>query len=238
MSNFEDSHSSLEAASKNRAQKSRFGGSGTAGFKDIGLDQHKNTVKKIDAPENGFDKIEIGLAWNNVIITQPEGLINKMLAKKKRTGVDLDLGCLYQLKNDTRGCLQGFGELFGNYNNPPFIHHSGDEKTGDKEGHDEILEINGKKWSEIERIVIYTYIYEGPQLWADIEPEIELNIAGIEKMTYDIRAYKENIPMYGFVLLENIDGDIKLTDVSEYFAGHAELSRAFGFGIRWEDGEK
>ena len=38
--------------------------------------------------------------------------------------------------------------------------------------------------------------------------------------------------------IENIRNGMKLTNHSEYFPGHAEMDRAFGYGLEWDDGEK
>lgn len=238
MSDNESSANSLRSASENKAASSKHG-RGAAGFKQ--KRHHQSDVSRtLEKPEEGFGKVSVGLGWHNTVFVQPEGMFNNLFGskKKKQVGVDLDLGCLYQLKDDTRGCLQGFGELYGSYDQPPFIHHSGDERTGDTEGHDERLEINGAKWDEIERLVIYTYIYEGPQQWADIQPEIEMMLPGDETIKYRLDTYQDSLPLYCFLLLENKDGDMRIHDVAEYFSGHAELSRAFGFGLRWEEGEK
>jgi tellurite resistance protein TerA len=38
--------------------------------------------------------------------------------------------------------------------------------------------------------------------------------------------------------VENVRNGIKLTNHTEYFPGHAEMDRAFAFGLSWSDGEK
>lgn len=38
--------------------------------------------------------------------------------------------------------------------------------------------------------------------------------------------------------LENVRNGIKLSHYTEYYPGHAEMDRAFGYGLQWDDGEK
>jgi tellurite resistance protein TerA len=108
------------------------------------------------------------------IEVQDAGLIGKILKKVTKKGIDIDLGCLYELHDGSRGCLQAFGEMFGNYDNAPYISLSGDERTGNKEGDDEAMHINGKKWPDIKRLLVYVYIYSGEANWDVIKPQVHI----------------------------------------------------------------
>ncbi len=102
---------------------------------------------------DGFESMMIGVAWDN-IRTENSGIFGKWFKKVTKVGVDLDIGCLYEMNDGTRGSIQAFGEKFGDFNEAPYISLSGDERTGDAEGHDEYMLVNGKKWSEIKRMLI------------------------------------------------------------------------------------
>jgi tellurite resistance protein TerA len=55
--------------------------------------------------------------------------------------------------------VQPLGNRFGRFEIKPFIQLDGDDRTGSSvqgENH-----INGNQWDQIERIVIYAYIYQG-----------------------------------------------------------------------------
>ncbi|MAS86638.1 MAG: Tellurium resistance protein TerA [Micavibrio sp.] len=238
------SASSIKAASKSKAKKSSHGGAGAAGHVQDGMDTElnaimgKSTQQIIPIDVVHGSTIEIGLSWNNTVTIREEGLLNKIFKKMRQEGVDLDLGCLYELNGDRRGCLQAFGELFGAFGEPPYIHHGGDERTGDTEGFDEVMRVNGARWSEINRILVYCYIYKGPHMWEDIYPEVTLSVPGVQDTKFHLSAYRDDLPVCALATLENVDGNIRLSPHAEYFHDHASMDRAFGYGLRWEDGKK
>ena len=249
-----DSGSALEQATKSRAEFSGHGDAlGAKGHYDIDdAEAHNDDVLVdksgesafVEKPENGvFPDVTITLSWDRVEMEKEKtGFFSKLLGGKKTEVVhepaDLDLGCLYELQDGSRGCLQAFGDLFGSKDEPPFIYHTGDERTGDTEGIDEKMVINGAKWDKIKRVLFYMYIYQGAPDWRTVLPEIEIDIPGEQDLKMSPHAKKPELVMCAVGMVENIDGDLKLTNFSEYFPGHAEMDRAYGFGLEWEDGEK
>ncbi len=191
----------------------------------------------ISSPNDGFESIMVGVAWDN-IKTQNSGLFGRWFKKVAKVGVDLDIGCLYELQDGTRGSIQAFGEKFGDFNDPPYISLSGDERTGDAEGHDEYLLINGHKWNEIKRILVYIYIYKGAPTWSEIRPQIVIDVPGENDLYVTLNAHDDKLSLCAVGELQNIRGGIKLTNTTEYFPGHQEMDRAFGYGLEWADGQK
>jgi len=152
------SNNSMMEATRSRASFSGHSGSlGASGYRVAAnnadncefLNEPGQNIA-INCGDNGFEDILIGVEWDNTNV-QKSGFFGKLLKKATKTGVDLDIGCLYEMNDGTRGALQAFGEKFGNFDKPPFISLSGDERTGDAEGHDEYLLVNGAKWNEIKR---------------------------------------------------------------------------------------
>jgi tellurite resistance protein TerA len=167
-----------------------------------------------------------------------ETAIKKFYTRKTSNGVDLDIGCLYELKNGKKGAIQAFGEMFGNHDEEPYIALSGDERTGETEGEDEVIRVNGKKWDEFKRIVIYVYIYGGADNWNEIQPQVQVRVPGERPLVVSLSAKRDEFDLCAVAGLENVRRGIKMTNFLEYFPGHAAMDRAFGFGLKWEDGEK
>lgn len=248
------SASSLEEATRSRADFSGHGDSlGAAGHYDLDdAEAHTDDVLVdasgesafIEKPDEGhFPNISITLSWDRIEVEKEnKGFFAKLLGKKETEVIeepaDLDLGCLYELKNGERGCLQAFGEMFGSLEEAPFIYHTGDERTGDTEGIDEQMIINGAKWDEIQRVLIYMYIYQGAPDWRTVLPEIMVDVPGAQDLKMSPHAKKPELVMCAVGMVENEDGNLRLKNFSEYFPGHAEMDRAYGFGLEWEDGEK
>jgi tellurite resistance protein TerA len=165
-------------------------------------------------------------------------LIGKILKKVTKVGVDLDLGCLYELQDGTRGAIQAFGEKFGAYERAPFIKLSGDERTGNAKGMDEAIFVNGACWDQIKRLMIYIYIYDGAPRWSEIKPQVVLDVPGENDLIVTLGAHNDALALCAVGGIENVRGGIKLTNYTEYFPGHFEMDRAFGFGLDWADGKK
>ena len=247
--NLDPNQSAIADANRSRASFSGHGNSlGAAGYREASHDPENSeylaepgyhiaiTPKKEDG-SIGFDNIKIGVAWDNIQM-KDAGFFERLFKKVRHVGVDLDLGCLYEMKDGTRGCLQAFGEKFGRYNNPPYIILSEDDRTGDKEGDDETLQINGEFWDQFERLLVYIYIYDGAPSWSDIKPRVIVDIPGENDLVVTLGAHNDALALCAVGGLENVRGGIKLTNYTEYFPGHAEMDRAFGFGLEWEDGQK
>ncbi len=191
----------------------------------------------ITPEKSGFESILIGVAWDN-IKTEKSGFFGKLLKKTMKVGVDLDLGCLYEMKDGTRGSIQAFGEKFGDFDNFPFISLSGDERTGDSDDNDEYLLVNGRKWNEIKRMLIYIYIYKGAPKWSDINPQVIIDVPGENDLYVTLKAHDDQLDLCAVGELESIRGGIRLTNRTEYFPGHEEMDRAFGYGLEWAEGQK
>lgn len=186
---------------------------------------------------NGFEDIQIGVQWERYE-DATRGFFGKILNLKTKVAVDLDIGCLYEMEDGARGAIQAFGNKYGDYTRPPFIKLSGDERTGDKPGLDEHIHVNGLHWPEIKRILVYAYIYKGAPNWACVRPEIMIDIPGENDLILSLGVYNNALPLCAVGGLEQVRGGIKLTNYTEYFPGHAEMDRAFGFGLDWADGKK
>ena len=238
---------SMIEATKSRAEFSGHGNAkGAAGYRNPDVNDYEGSCEFLTEPghsiainpqERGYEGIRISVAWDNVQV-QEAGLMGKLFKKVRNIGVDIDVGCLYELKDGTRGAIQAFGKKFGSYDEPPYISLSGDERTGDSKGKDEHLQINGKKWNEIEKVLIYVYIYEGAGDFEDVKPQVIIDIPGENDLVVVLGDNHDKLDLCAVAELHNTRGGIKLTNCSEYFSGHEGMDRAFGYGLEWGDGEK
>ncbi len=239
------SQNSLAEANRDRSKFSGHGKSlGAAGYKEAS--DHPDNCEFLSEPgasiaispgKNGMESITIGVAWDN-IKTKEAGFFEKMFKKVRQIGVDLDIGALYELQDGTRGAIQAFGEKFGNLDDVPYIALSGDERTGESDGQDELLLIKGENWQHIKRMLIYIYIYDGAPRWSEIKPQLVVDVPGENDFYVTLKAHNDALQLCAIAGLENVRGGIKLTNYTEYFPGHNEMDRAFGYGLSWEDGRK
>ena len=254
MTNNESSKGSILEATRSRSKFSTHAQSkGAAGFispyddtQDADFLSRPGQTAIVNPSREGIKDFEIGVAWDNVKpkrSVQKVGFFDKLMGKKApatptHTGVDLDVGCLYELQNGKRGAIQAFGDMYGSLDTAPFIFLAGDERTGEAEGEDELIKVNGTQWDQIKRIVIYIYIYDGADNWDVVKPQIQVRVPEEKPMIVTLQARRQELSLCAVAGLENIRGGIKMTNFLEYFPGHAAMDRAFGFGLQWEDGQK
>ena len=83
-------------------------------------------------------KINVNLNWNQG--TQEKGFFASLFATS--SAVDLDLGCLFELKDGKKGAVQALGNSFGNFTEEPYMYLDGDDRTGESVGGENLF-ING-----------------------------------------------------------------------------------------------
>ncbi|MEK8212658.1 MULTISPECIES: TerD family protein [unclassified Paenibacillus] len=173
-----------------------------------------------------------------------EVLINLNWYQKKSSGwfgskgIDLDLGCLFELKNGIKGSVQALGESFGSLNRPPYISLDGDDRTGSIVT-GENLRINGHYLSEISRIVIFAFIYEGITNWSEADAVVTIKQQSGPEIEVRLDEHNNNKGMCAIAMIRNHnDETFSVERLVEYFAGHQELDQYYNWNLRWEAGSK
>ncbi len=151
--------------------------------------------------------------------------------------IDLDLGCLFELTDGKRSVVQALGNTFGAYEQAPYIHMAGDDRSGHS-ANGEFLYINGDQLQHIKRICIYAFIYEGVANWAQADGVVTVSVPGHPPIEVRLDGHEERKNMCAIAMLENVDGQLRVTKLAEYFAGHVPLDEHYGWGLRWQKGSK
>ena len=141
----------------------------------ITLDKQRPSIS-LEKKDGDFGEIKINLNWNRSSQNSGGGGFFASL-RGKSGGIDLDVGCLYEMENGSKGAVQALGNAFGDFRDAPFIQLMGDDRTGSvSDG--EWLRINGKEWRQIRRVLVYAFIYEGAPNWQATDGVITLYIPG------------------------------------------------------------
>ncbi|PXV93419.1 tellurite resistance protein TerA [Lachnotalea glycerini] len=184
-------------------------------------------------PSRGLGEILVNLNWNSKPVKQ--GILSGLFGSK---GIDLDLGCLFELKDGRKGTVQALGNAFGNLNNEPYIMLDGDDRTGNSIA-GENLRINGDQLCKIKRILVYTFIYEGVANWQQADATVTIKYPGAEDILVKMDSYNSTNKMCGLALLENInDETFSVEKIVQFYQGHEALDREFHWGIQWRAGHK
>lgn len=153
------------------------------------------------------------------------------------SAVDLDLGCLFELTDGRKGVVQALGRVFGEFDHPPFMALSGDDRTGDvSEG--ETLRINGARWADIRRVCVFANIYDGAPNWQKTDGVVLVTMPDQPPIEVRMSEGRNDKRLCGIVMLENEGGRLKATRLVNYVRDQQELDRAYGWGLRWVAGRK
>ena len=179
-------------------------------------------------------RMRVNLSWN----PRPEtgsggGFFKKLTGGGK--GIDLDLGCLYELANGRKGVVQALGNAFGALDAPPYVQLDGDDRSG---GGGENLSINLDRLSEMRRILVFAFIYEGVPAWDAADGVVTLFPQGAAPI--EVRLDESSgSRMCALALLENRGGSLVVNREVKYIQGAQDaLDRAYGWGMDWAPGRK
>ncbi|KVR25074.1 tellurium resistance protein TerA [Burkholderia ubonensis] len=203
----------------------------TVSLSKVTLDKTRSSIS-LDKPAAGFGEIKVNLNWNR---GSGGGLLGGLFGKG--SSVDLDVGCLFELQDGYKGVVQALGNCFGNLNDEPYIQLMGDDRTGSVAG-GEWLHINGKQWSEIKRILVFAFIYEGAPNWKATDGVVTVFVPGQPEIEVRLNEEGGRHGMCAIALLENVGGAVKVTRRVDFHRGHDDMDRAYGWGMRWRAGSK
>ncbi|AGX41675.1 TerD family protein [Clostridium saccharobutylicum] len=177
-------------------------------------------------------KININLNWNSG--TQ-KGIFSSLFGSK---AIDLDLGCLYELKDGKIGTVQALGNSFGSFDRAPYIFLDGDDRTGTN-ADGENLFINGNQIKDIKRILVYTFIYKGAASWKEANGKVCINVPGQEEILINMDEYNNKYIMCALAMIENVnDNNFSVEKLVRFFDGHKSMDKEYNWGLKWVAGRK
>jgi tellurite resistance protein TerA len=154
------------------------------------------------------------------------------------SGVDLDLGCLYELADGRKGVIQALGNSFGSLNSPPWIALDGDDRTGSVAG-GENMSINLGQPGRFKRVLIFAMIYEGAANWAAVDGVVTLTPANGQQFEVKLDATSSESRMCAVAQLVESGGELVFQREVQYIeGGQMALDKAFGWGMTWARGRK
>ncbi len=216
----------------------------------IRLEKRGDKISLDKRDSQGYGRIRVNLNWNrNGAATaapakaEPTGFMSKLFSKPAgANGIDLDIGCLFEMSDGARSAVQALGNTWGAYDRPPYIHLEADDRTGTVSS-GENLYINGVHFERIKRVLIYAFIYEGVPNWAATDGTVTIEIPG--QPTVEVKLDSDSRQMMcAIAMLENQGGNLQVTKLVEYFGGegkktaHQLMDERYGFGLNWSAGRK
>ena len=193
--------------------------------------EKKGQSISLEKQPGGLGEILVNLNWNATPV-KSTGFF-----RQPSSGIDLDLACLWELNSGTIGAVQALGGHFGAMHHSPFIELDQDDRSGQLVA-GETLRINGNHWQEFRRILIFAFIYEGVPNWSHVDAVITLKSKNQPDIEVRLDSHRNDQFMCAIAMLENINNQLRITKLVDYFAGHQQLDHAYGWGLNYVAGSK
>ena len=146
------------------------------------------------------------------------------------------------MRDGSPGGVQALGESWGAFDRPPYIHLAGDDRSGAVSDGENIY-INGDRFDEIGRVLIFSFIYEGVPNWAATDGVVLIEVPN--QPPVEVRLdHGGNQPMCAIAMIENQGGKLQVTKLVDYvsgegkISGHEVIGNKYGFKLRWRAGSK
>ncbi|MGW6460216.1 TerD family protein [Streptomyces sp. NPDC055078] len=151
--------------------------------------------------------------------------------------VDLDLGCLYELTDGSKGVVQPLGAFFGSTNEPPYVRLSGDDRFGSGSG--ETIYVNLDHHSEIKRLLFFVYIYDQTPAFDRTHAHVTLYPSSGPRVEIELDERAPQARSCAVFSLENVKDELVVRrEVKFVYGFQAELDRLYGWGLQWGRGYK
>jgi tellurite resistance protein TerA len=167
-----------------------------------------------------------------------QGGFFKKLAQQ--TQLDLDLGCLYEFADGTKGVVQALGNAFtaADGSGKPLLRLDGDDRTGAVSA-GENLSVDLTEPSRIRRILIFALIYEGAANWAAANAIATLQPVGAPPIEVRLDDPRDGARICAIAMISQQNGEVTVQREVNYVNGaQRALDEAYGWGMNWTKGRK
>lgn len=152
--------------------------------------------------------------------------------------IDLDLGCLYELADGSKGVIQALGNSFGSLDRPPYIQLDGDDRSGASVA-GENMHVNLARPEQFRRILVFAMIYEGAPNWAAVDGVVTLFPTSGPRVEVRLDSAENKARICAVALIESDGRTVSVQREVKYVTGNqAELDKLYGWGMQWKTGRK
>ena len=159
---------------------------------------------------------------------------------RKNVPLDLDLGCLYEFSDGTKGVVQALGNSFSarNRSGRELIRLDADDRSGASSG-GENLSVDLSDVAQLRRILVFALIYEGAANWAAAKGVATLLPVNAPPVEIQLDDPRDGARICAIAMIENRGGEIVVNREVNYLNGaQRALDEAYGWGMNWTRGRK
>ncbi len=181
--------------------------------------------------------LRVNLNWN----ARPPQMAKGLFGRSQSAAIDLDLGCLYEYADGSKGAVQALGNAFNDrhtYSHGPICRLDADDRSGMSTGGENLF-VELAYAAEIRRVLVYAFIYEGSPNWAEANAVVTLFPVTGPQIEVRLDEHDPQSRMCAIAMLDNRSGQLDVRREVRYVHGMQKaLDEAFGWGMQWKAGRK
>lgn len=181
--------------------------------------------------------LRVNLNWD----ARPPGQGGGGLFKRAQPALDLDLGCLFEFTDGSKGVVQALGNSFTAA--PRDVRENviwldGDDRSGTNAAGENLF-VNLAYANQIKRVMVFALIYQGAANWAAANGVATLYPASGPEIEIRLDETRDGARICGIAMLESSGGDLTVRREVNYLnGGQRVLDEAYGWGMNWTAGRK
>lgn len=175
--------------------------------------------------------IHVNLNWD-----KGGGVRKGLFGLKMSTGdADLDLGCMYVMKDGDIGVIQALGGRFGSDRFAPYILLDKDDRSGQASDGENLYILRPEL---IQQVLVFAFIYEGTSDFTSVGGRLNIKDAGGNEIALHLNNPDARRTFCAIAMFENVGGTVEVSKEERYFHGHQDCDQHYGFGFQWKAGSK
>ncbi len=149
---------------------------------------------------------------------------------------DLDLGCMYRLKNGEMGVIQALGGNFGSKSLSPYIFLDKDDRSGSAADGENLYLYRPE---EIDLVMVFAFIYGGASDFTSVGGRMTITDGSGDQIFIQLDSPDRGRNFCAICTVRPGGGkSVEITKEEQYFRGHRDADQRYGFGFRWTRGSK
>lgn len=185
--------------------------------------------------------MRVNLSWS--ARRPPRGWMRKGEEAVRLEDVDLDLSCLWELRNGATGIVHPINNQFGSFDQPPYVQLDQDDRTGTSDTGENLM-INLDHAADIKRLLVFVVIYAGASSFAGLNGVATLNppVGPPIEMLLDECTVPSQVA--AIALIENIGGELIVRREAKYLLPPPGIFKQqaadleYGWGLTWQGASK
>ncbi|MEU9203549.1 TerD family protein [Streptomyces sp. NPDC048332] len=185
--------------------------------------------------------MRVNLSWS--ARRPPRGWMRKGEDAVRLEDVDLDLSCLWELRNGATGIVHPINNQFGSFDQPPYVQLDQDDRTGTSETGENLM-INLDHAAEIKRLLVFVVIYAGASSFAGLHGVATLYppVGPPIEMLLDECTVPSQVA--AIALIENVGGELIVRREAKYLLPPPGIFKQqaadleYGWGLTWQVASK